>query len=240
MTFIFLPPSSDDLTRLFKAWRFWVVMTMLGGLLGAALYTIAPPPYRARGTVIVDFNIEEAWVPTQDKQAFYYLEREVRKLIEIAWSDAVMQSVADADGQATVGELRGGKLLLSQPREGGWVFWAEDENPARAQSLASTWAQAFNARVQDGVTASMTLQSFQAEIQNGCGGDCANIEAQIASLESRSLTVSPYIETSISQQADLPLSRRVNLSAYILTGAIAALCLASLFVLFTNWKGRRA
>jgi len=233
-------PSSDDLTRLFKAWRFWVVMTLLGGLLGAALYTVTPPPYRSRATVIVDFNIEEAWKPTQDKQAFYYLEREVRKLIELAWSDSVMQAVADSDGQATVSELRGGKLLLSQPREGGWVFWAEDQSPRRAQSLAAAWAQAFTARVQDGVTASMTLQSFQAEIQNGCGGDCATIETQIAGLESRSLTVSPYIEISISQQANLPISRRINLSAYILTGAIAALCLASLFVLIVNRKNRSA
>ncbi len=53
---------------------------LIGGLLGAAIYFLAPPLYRARASVQVDFNIEEAYKPTQDKQAFYYLEREVRKL----------------------------------------------------------------------------------------------------------------------------------------------------------------
>ena len=240
MDFIFSPPSSEDLTRLLKAWRFWVLMTLLGGLLGAILYAVAPPPYRARATVLVDFNIEQAWVAASDRQAFYYLEREVRKLIDIAWSDEVMQVVSESDGAASVSELRDGKLSLSQPREAGWSFWAEDEDPQRAQSLAAAWAQAFTARVQQGVTASMTLQAFQAEIQNGCGGNCAEIESQIADLEARSLGVSPYIETSITQQTDLPISRRVGLDAYILSGAVSVLCVGALLVLFFKWKPRRA
>ncbi len=63
----------------------------------ASLYLLMPPPYRARATVNVDFNLEQAWPQETDRQQFYYLERETRKLEEIAWSDAVMQSVVGLD-----------------------------------------------------------------------------------------------------------------------------------------------
>ncbi len=95
MNWFFSPPSLDDLIRLLKAWRFWVLGTLLGALLGAVFFYIAPPPYRARATVNVDFNLEEAWPEEIDRQQFYYLERETRKLEEIAWSDDVLQIVAD-------------------------------------------------------------------------------------------------------------------------------------------------
>jgi len=88
MNYLFSPPSLDDLIRLLKAWRFWVLGALTGALLGAATFYIAPPPYRARATVNVDFNLEEAWPDETDRQQFYYLEREARKLEEIAWSDA--------------------------------------------------------------------------------------------------------------------------------------------------------
>src|SRR3990172_6142052 len=105
MTWLFSPPSLDDLTRLLRAWRFWMLGALVGALLAAAIYFIAPPPYRARATVNVDFNLEQAWPQETDRRQFYYLEREARKLEEVAWSDAVMQSVADADGRVTVDEL---------------------------------------------------------------------------------------------------------------------------------------
>ncbi|MFN8385258.1 MAG: hypothetical protein U0V48_00360 [Anaerolineales bacterium] len=38
----------------------------------------------ARATVIVDFNLEEVPLQDTDRQYFYYLERETRKLEEIA------------------------------------------------------------------------------------------------------------------------------------------------------------
>jgi hypothetical protein len=34
-------------------------------------------------------------------------------------------------------------LLLSQPAEGGWHFYAQDEDPERAAAIASTWSQSF-------------------------------------------------------------------------------------------------
>lgn len=139
---LFSPPSPDALIRLLKAWRFWVLGAILGAGIGAAVYFVAPPPYRARATALVDFNLEQALPQDTDRQHFYYLERETRKLEEIAWSDEVMGRVASESG-ISVGSLRNGTLDLSQPAEGGWHFYAEDMDAKQAEQLASAWAQGF-------------------------------------------------------------------------------------------------
>jgi capsular polysaccharide biosynthesis protein len=144
MNWLFSPPSIDDLIRLLKAWRFWSVGALVGALLGAAVYYLAPPPYRAHAIVLVDFNLEQAWPQETDRQQFYYLERETRKLKEIAWSDTVMDTIVSTNGNIiSAQELRNGKLSLSQPAEGGWNFYAEDDSPERAAALVSTWTQVF-------------------------------------------------------------------------------------------------
>lgn len=160
MTWLFSPPSLDDLTRLLKAWRFWSVGVLVGGLIGAAAYFIAPPPYRAHATVVVDFNLEEAWPQNTDREQFYYLDRETRKLEEIAFSDSVMETIVENNRQNTVSELRDKKLLLSQPADGGWHFYAEDNDPKQAQALASAWASAFATQVMGQVSSAQGLNSF--------------------------------------------------------------------------------
>jgi len=147
MTWLFSPPSIDDFVRLLKAWRFWSVGALIGALIGAGFYYLAPPPYRAHATVLVDFNLEQAWPKETDRQQFYYLERETRKLEEIAWSDMVMGMIVEANGEVTLQDLRNGKLALSQPADGGWHFYAVDNNPERAATLASTWSQIFAEQV---------------------------------------------------------------------------------------------
>jgi uncharacterized protein involved in exopolysaccharide biosynthesis len=143
MYWLFSSPSAEDLIRLLKAWRFWSVGALVGALLGAGVYYIAPPPYRAHATVLVDFNLEQAWPEETDRQQFYYLERETRKLEEIARSDMVMGLVVEAVGDITTEQLRNGTLSLSQPAEGGWNFYADDKDPERAAALASAWSQVF-------------------------------------------------------------------------------------------------
>ena len=159
MSSLFSPPSTDDLIRLLKAWKFWVLGAILGALIGAAVYYLVPASYRARAVVNVDFNLEEAWPAETDRQQFYYLERETRKLKELAWSDAVMKSLS-SDLDVAVDELRGGKLQLSQPAEAGWHFYAKDGKPDRARELAAAWAQAFEEKVREKVANSDGLNSF--------------------------------------------------------------------------------
>lgn len=174
---LFSPPSLDDLIRLLKAWRFWVLGALIGAALGAAFYYIIPPPYRAKATVNVDFNFEEAFPANTDRQDFYYLEREARKLVEIAWSDDVLDGL-----NAPIEELRDGKLNLSQPAEAGWHFYADDHDPQKADELASAWANAF-------------VEKTQAEIQAGNLNEFIKLEVtQSANLQKeRSLPLSNYL-----------------------------------------------
>jgi len=68
------------------------------------------------------------------------LERETRKLEEIAVSDTVLNAVTAQISGTTVQQLRDQKLQLSQPGNGGWHFFADDRDPQRAGALASAWA----------------------------------------------------------------------------------------------------
>lgn len=177
MNWIFSPPSLDDFIRLLKAWRFWIFGALIGAALGATLYFLAPPPYRAQAVVNVDFNLESAFPENDDRQDFYYLEREARKMAELAWSDEVLESLG-----APLDELRDGKLTLSQPAEAGWRFYADDANPQRAAALAADWANAF-------------VKKSQAEIQSGGLNEFIRLETlQTQNLSAtRRLSLSRYL-----------------------------------------------
>ena len=183
MGFLFSPPSLDDLIRLLKAWRFWSLGALVGGLIGAAIFYVAPPPYRAHAVVLVDFNLEQAWPEETDRQQFYYLERETRKLEEFAHSDAVLQEVVNTNPGVTLQQLQDGMLILSQPAEGGWNFYVDDTDPSRAASIATAWATQFTEQVHTQVTGADGLNAF--------------IETSVTRMASvpaeRSLSISLYI-----------------------------------------------
>ncbi len=160
MNYLLTPPSLDDLIRLLKAWRFWMLGAIFGALIGSAIYTIIPPPFRAQATVNVDFNLEQAWPQETDRQQFYYLERETRKLEETAYSDVVLEAVTEAHQNITLEELRNGRLLLSQPAEGGWNFYVDDKTPEQATALATAWANAFVDQVRIQTATADGLNSF--------------------------------------------------------------------------------
>ena len=164
MKFLFTSPTLDDLIRLLRAWRFWMLGAMLGALIGAAVYFIIPPPFRAQATVNVDFNLEQAWPQETDRQQFYYLERESRKLEEIAWSDDVMGPLS-YNYMIPVEELRGGKFQLSQPAEAGWHFYAYDDiSPQLASALAKNWALTFAEKTQAEIDAGNINQFVKLEV----------------------------------------------------------------------------
>ncbi len=181
MNYFLTSPSLEDLIRLLKAWRFWVFGSIIGALIGAAVYFIVPPPYRAKATVNVDFNLEQAWPQETDRQHFYYLERESRKLEEIAWSDEMMSPLSSQSG-IPIEDLRNNKLQLSQPAEAGWHFYADDNDPQIAELLASLWAEAF-------------VQKVQAEIEAGRINDFLKLEVtQSKNLpKERSISLSGYL-----------------------------------------------
>ncbi len=159
MKFILTPASGEDLIRLLRAWRFWLSSGVIGAVIGLMIYLIVPPPFRSTATVNVDFNMEQAWPAETDRQQFYYLERETRKLEEIAWSDSVMEEVASRVQDVTVPELREELLHLGQPGEAGWHFYADATQPELAAVLASTWAEAFTLHARERIASEKGISS---------------------------------------------------------------------------------
>jgi capsular polysaccharide biosynthesis protein len=198
------PPGADDLIQLLRAWRFWVLGAIAGALAGAALFYLAPPPYRARATVLVDFHLEQAWPQNTDREQFYYLERETRKLEEVAMSDATLDVVAHLVSDVTIQQMRLGKLQLSQPGNGGWHFYAADRDEEKAVSLAAAWAQAFTSQV----------------------------ESQVAAPSAGGLE--PYITVDAAQIADIPAGRSPGLAIYMSAGAVVLLALVAFGILFLH------
>ena len=88
---------------------------------------------------------------TRDREQFYYLERETRKLVEIALSDKTLETVTHDVPGVTLQQLRAGAASLSQPGNGGWHFFGIDPDPQRASMIASSWARAFSEEVRQQV-----------------------------------------------------------------------------------------
>jgi len=197
-------PDENDLIRLLRAWRLWIIAGLLGTLLGAAAFAVAPPPYRASATVNVDFHLEQAWPQNTDREQFYYLERETRKLVEIAMSDATLKAVAEAAPALDLADLRAGvpaRFQLSQPGNGGWHFYVDHRDPGTAALLAGAWARAFEGQVQHALRAGSpySLERFIT---------AAVVQGEVPSLE-----------------------RRLSMGVYMLVGAGFALALSGLALL---------
>jgi capsular polysaccharide biosynthesis protein len=222
----------QDLTTWLVAWRLWLLAAILGAGLAAAVYFIFPPAYRARASVTVDHNLEQALPQGADRDLFYYLERETEKLTTVAWADATLEAVAAQVPGMSVQTLRGETLSLSQPKDGAWHFWADSANPQQAQSLAAIWAQAFVSQVRSGMDAATQLSAAQKSLEAAVtDAEKAVLTARIADLQTRSLGISPYLQVSLSQDADLPVKRAVSLGAYLLAGSALAVLLAFLYLI---------
>lgn len=235
MKWLLSPPSLDDFLRLLRAWKFWLLFSVLGALIGAAVYVIVPPMYRAQATVVVDFNIEESWTYGADRDVYYYLERESRKLEEVAWDDRAMDSISRAFPDLSVAELRNERLHLSQPEDGAWHFYADDPNPARAEEMVVFWAERFVQQTREGAANATALKAITAALENG-DVELADIEDDLARLEETSMGIASYVEVALTQKENLLVSRRNSLGEYIFFGAVATLVLSALGVLFVGTK----
>jgi hypothetical protein len=239
--------SPDHLVRVLQSWRVWLAGALAGALLGWGVYALFLPPYRAQASVVVDYNVEELWISKLNTQYAFFYQRETRKLKEIAYSDETLGIVAEQVGDVSVEELRGGKLLLSYPYGGVWHFWAEDEDPTKAELLAKVWAETFLKRVHENVALAPEIDALRLElnafVNENPGVDTGNPEVvrlmdEIAILSERMEGVSPYIDISLSQTESLPVTRTVDRSVYILVGSFVGAGLAAFLVLFTL-KARR-
>ncbi|MEX1247005.1 MAG: hypothetical protein WEA61_00865 [Anaerolineales bacterium] len=228
--------KSDPIAEILDAWRLWLLGGLVGALLGWALYQLVPPDFRARATVVVDNNLEEAWVFFPDRQLFQFLARETERLEELAWSDEVMQAVSQVSG-VPVEDLRRGVLQLSQPSDGGWHFYADHADPSRAQDQASAWAQAFVDAARAAVDADPQLQAareaLNAELLSPEPDDARlrELTEQISVIYEQTKGISPYTELSISQAEDLPVERSVSQSTYLFVGSLVGALAAPLGVL---------
>lgn len=225
MTWLLSPPSTDDFLRLLRAWKFWILFSVLGAALGAGAYFLFPPDYRASAVVVVDFNVEEAWHAESDRKIFYYLEREARKLEEIAQADETLEPVAAQFDDLTVASLGQERLHLSHPEDGAWHFYADDPDPARAAQIVRLWAESFERRAQLGAANALALQNLRQSGENIA-------PEEILALEKESLGISPYVEVTASQLDAILLAPKVTLGEYIFFGATGTLFFAALAILF--------
>lgn len=216
----------DPVADVLESWRLWLLGALIGALLAWTLFAIAPPDYRARATVVVDNNLEEAWTFFPDRQLFQFLQRETERLEELAWSDEVMQAVASVSTGLSVEDLRGRILQLSQPSDGGWHFYADHPDRAVAQVLAFTWAQAFVDAVRAAVQASPDLQMARVELDTLLLSAIPSEEEvrllieNIAELAEHTKGVSPFVELYLSQGEGLPVEPSVSRGTYLLIGSI--------------------
>lgn len=237
------PPGFDPLVRLLGAWRLWLLGALLGALLGWAVYALFPPDFRARATVVVDQNLEEAWQYFPDRQLFQFMERETERLEELAWSDEVIAGVAAQVPGVSVAELRAGRLQLAQPGDGVWRFYADAGDAGDAQALASAWAGAFVDAARRAVEASPELdaarRALDTELALGDDADPERIEqltTQITDLADDTRGISPYTELSLSQAVELPIERSRSLGAYLLVASLLGALVAALYVLLYAGK----
>ena len=212
------------------SWKIWLLFMLIGGLLGGAVSLAIPARYRARATVTVDFNIEKTWQGNPDNEIFYFLDREARKLEELAWDDATLDTVSQETG-VDISTLRNGTLELSQPKDGGWHFYAYSSDPQQAIALASSWAKSFTEQTQSAIMDSINLDAARAGLaQNPTD---ATLTAKIAGLEKRMKGIQPGIEISTSQVNGLNAEKIGNPAWYMLSGAVLGL-LVAFFLQFSS------
>jgi hypothetical protein len=206
-------------------------------MLGWVFYQLAPPPYRAQATVVVDHNLEEAWVYYPDRALFQFLQRETEHLEELAWSDVVVATIAQEVSSVSVAQLRDGVLQLSHPSDGGWHFYADHPDSALAQQVAGAWALAFTQAARDAVAASPELQSARAELDAELAQPHPDEQRlqelldEISFLAEHTRGISPFVEIYPSQTANLPVQRSVSLATYMLAGSATLAASAAVYVL---------
>jgi hypothetical protein len=230
--------NQDNIMDLLNDWRRWLLGALLGGIAAWLIYFVAAPDYRSVATVVVDQNVEEAWTYFPDRQLFQFVRRETARLVELAWSDAVLAQVESELPRISQFGLRNGILQLSQPSDGGWHFIALHADEEISAKAVNSWAEAFVQAVQNAIVANPELQSARMELDALIlnNPDQEDIELlaitkQITELAESTKGVSPYVELYVSDFADGPAGRSVSQASYLLVGSLIGAILAAIFFL---------
>ena len=237
--------THDSLVRVLQSWRLWMAGAMIGALVAYGVYAVFPPDYRAKSVVVVDHNLEQAW-NVSSGEASYFLTRETRKLLELAWSDETLGLVADRVGEVSVQELRDEILQLSQPEDGGWYFYANSPSASQAEKIAATWAEVFYQQTYEAVEVSAEVEQMRREINEVLERYPGLTVRDISKLIDRDFPtlysgkgISHFIELDLAQTENLTVDRSVALSVYLLSGSVigaSGLALAALIFLRAKEK----
>lgn len=230
-----LPGTTRGAVSALSDWRLLLISAVIGALLGAAIFQLFPPPYRAMARVVLDQNLEQALPEAPDREVFYFLERETQKLEELAWSDSVLEIVAEGVKGFSIVELRNGALYLSQPSDGGWSLYGVDDSAVTARQLAVTWTDAYTDAVRDAVNAASELEAVKAELSSLQANLSAEtqskrleLEARSAVLEEESHGIHPQVSISRTQKKDITAARGSSMGVYSLVGAVSAILIVIL------------
>jgi len=225
-------------------WKLWILGGIVGALLGAGIYTLFPPKYRAEASVIVDQNIEEAFYFFEDRKLFTFMHRETEKLESVAWSDDVLLDVSGGADKIDIEELRDGMLQLTYAQDGAWFFYADDQDPEIAEVVAGVWAEAFIEHSYAAVEISAelevardALEDFIADNPDAERRDINLYLADIRVLQESTKGISQYIDLAPNQITGLSAERVVGLGAFIIIGAILFTLALFLVLLFIPFKG---
>lgn len=219
------------LAKIFLNWKVLLISMVAGAILGQVMFSLFPPPYKARAVMIMDQNLEEVFPAAPDREIFYFLERETQKLEAIAWSDVVLEAVVASVEGYTIPDLRSGSLILSQPYDGGWNMYGVADNAETARALANAWADSFSDVVRNGVENARLLKQAQKELESipaaelGTSVRAKALNSEITELENNSLGIHPEIEVYRSEASNIKVIPSVKTGSYIFVGAICGVVL---------------
>jgi hypothetical protein len=229
----------ERLIKLLFNWRIWILGGILGALFGAGIYAFLPPRYRAYASVVVDHNIEEAFVFFEDRDLFTFMHRETEKLKTVAWSDEVLGNVA-AYGKKISSE----DLNLDLAQDGVWSFYVDSDDLSLAQDFARAWASEFSKSSYAAVEVSAeleiardALEDFLADNPDAELRDINPYLDEIRVLQESVKGISQYIDISPISSGGVA-ARSGGLGAYIILSAIALILLLLLVMLLLPQKNR--
>lgn len=137
----------DYLDILRARWRLIIVTTLLGVMAAATASMLATPMYTATTTTFVSVNGGDASVGTA-LQGNLFAQDRVKSYVGVGTADDVMSTVIEDLGLPLSPSQLAGKVDLNNPIDTVTLeISATDPNPALAQSIANSTAQALGTKV---------------------------------------------------------------------------------------------